>query len=139
MKLQLNRIEKPYLFDVENEIGAKIKMDAAPSIGGTDQGLRPMELVASGLAGCVAIDVLAILKKQRLDTNVFQIRIEGTRTDGIPSPFEQIHLAFNVDAHIDKAKLTKTIQLVIDKYCSVSASLSTRIKINFEIEQNETT
>lgn len=139
MKLDLNRIEEPFLFEVENEVGAKIIMDAAPSIGGTNKGLRPMELVASGLAGCIAIDVLSILKKQRLKTDHFGIKIEATRKNAIPSPFEQIYLVFNVDSNIDKEKLSKTIQLVIDKYCSVSASLLPTIKITFDIEQNETT
>lgn len=134
MKLILNRKNKPFLFEVENEVGAKLKIDASRDIGGGDDGLRPMELVASGLAGCVAIDILLILKKQRIDTDTFQIEIEANRKQEIPSPFENIHLIFSLDEDIDTDKLTKNIQRVIDKYCSVSASLNHSIAITFEIK-----
>lgn len=133
MKLEFTRLEKPFLFEVKNEVGAELLIDAAPNIGGTNKGLRPMELVASGLAGCVAIDLLLILKKQRMDTNNFSISIDAKRKEGVPSPFESIHLAFKVDESIDRIKLNKNIQLVIDKYCSVSATLDQSIVITFEI------
>lgn len=134
MKLEFKRLEKPYFFEVENESGAKLNIDAAPNIGGTNRALRPMELLASGLAGCIAIDVLSILKKQRVDTETFEISIEGERVAGVPSPFDSIHLRFSVDSNIDREKLSRNIQLVIDKYCSVSASLSEAVQITFEIQ-----
>jgi len=134
MKLTLNRKNKPFHFEVENEVGAKLNIDAARAVGGQDAGLRPMELVASGLAGCVAIDVLLILQKQRLDTDNFRIEVEANRKVGTPSPFENIHLIFLVDKQIDKAKLKKNIQLVLDKYCSVRASLDSSITLTFEIK-----
>lgn len=133
MKLALHRSNAPFHFQVENEAGAKLSIDAAPAIGGTDQGLRPMELVASGVAGCIAIDLILILQKQRINTEIFNIDIEAKRVEGIPSPFENIHLKFELDQEIDKTRLTKNIQLVIDKYCSVSASLKDAIEITFEI------
>jgi len=134
MKLELNRVECPMVFEVTNEVGAKCTMDASVSIGGKDKGLRPMELLASGLAGCVAIDVLLILEKQRMDTELFKIDIEGKRVDGIPAPFESIQMTFEVDASVDKEKLSKNIQLVLDKYCSVSASLKEEIKITYVLK-----
>ena len=138
MKLAFKRAEKPFHFEVENEVGANLTTDAAGNIGGTDKGLRPMVLVAAGVAGCVAIDLILILQKQRIDSNKFNIEIEANRVDGTPSPFENIHMKFELDPEIDANRLKKNIQLVIDKYCSVSASLKDSINITFEIEQNET-
>lgn len=138
MKLAFKRSEKPFHFEVENELGAQLSIDAAASIGGTDKGLRPMELVAAGVAGCIAIDLILILEKQRIDSDKFNIDIEANRVDGTPSPFENIHLKFTLDPEIDANRLTKNIQLVIDKYCSVSASLKDTIDITFEIVQNDT-
>jgi putative redox protein len=135
MKLAFTRNEKPFQFEVENEVGANVTIDAAKSIGGTDKGLRPMELVAAGVAGCIAIDLILILKKQRIDSDKFKIEIEANRVEGTPSPFENIHLKFELDPEIDVVRLTKNIQLVIDKYCSVSASLKDSIDITFEIIQ----
>ncbi|GAB5417836.1 MAG: OsmC family protein [Crocinitomicaceae bacterium] len=139
MKLAFKRSSKPFLFQVENEVGATVDIDASEEIGGTDKGLRPMELVAAGVAGCVAIDLLLILKKQRIDPDKFNIEIDANRVDGTPSPFENIHMRFDLDPEIDAERLAKNIQLVIDKYCSVSASLKESIAITFEITQNEKT
>ncbi|MCR9173080.1 MAG: OsmC family protein [bacterium] len=138
MKLAFKRVEKPFHFEVENEAGAQLTIDAAKNIGGTDKGLRPMELVAAGVAGCIAIDLTLILEKQRIDSDKFNIEIEANRVEGTPSPFENIHLKFELAPEIDTNRLTKNIQLVIDKYCSVSASLKESIDITFEIIQNET-
>lgn len=139
MKLELKRTQKPFGFEIENASGARTFADASPEIGGNNAGLRPMELLASGLASCIAIDVLLILQKQRQEPTVFAISIDGTRTEGTPSPFQAIHLIFTVDADIDRTKLNKNIQLVIDKYCSVRASLDGSIAITFEINPHETT
>ncbi len=139
MKLAFKRSNKPFFFQVENEVGATIDIDASEEIGGTDKGLRPMELVAAGVAGCVAIDLILILKKQRIDPDKFTIEIDANRVDGTPAPFENIHMRFALDADLDANRLAKNIQLVIDKYCSVSASLKDSIAITFEIIQNEKT
>lgn len=133
MKTTLTRIEAPYLFEFENEQGNKCLIDASPSIGGTDKGLRPMELLGGALAGCVAIDVINILKKQRIDPELFRITIKGKRIEGIPSPYEEITLVFEVNKGIDREKLSKNIKLVEEKYCSVSASLDGNIIIKHEI------
>lgn len=96
-----------------------------------------MEFVASGLAGCIAIDVILILRKQRIDPDVFTIDIQASLAEGTPSPFEKIHLIFTLDEQIDQDRLTKNIQLVMDKYCSVRASLAPFITITFEIKNYE--
>lgn len=139
MKLAFKRSDKPFFFQVENEVGATLDMDASKEIGGTDRGLRPMELVAAGVAGCIAIDLILILEKQRIDSSKFNIEIDANRVDGTPSPFDNIHMRFELDPEIDAERLKKNIDLVIEKYCSVSASLKESIDITFEIIQNEKT
>jgi len=134
MKLSLTRTDKPFLFDVKNEVGTSLRIDAAPEIGGTDKGLRPMELVASAVASCIAIDLILILKKQRIDPSIFTIDIDAKRIDGTPAPFENIHMIFQLDQVSDHERLSRNIQLVIDKYCSVSASLDASVAITFEIK-----
>jgi len=134
MKTTLTRIDNPYVFEFENEKGNKCLIDAAPGIGGTDKGFRPMELVGGAIAGCVAIDVIGILNKQRLDPSLFKISIESKRKEGIPSPFESILLIVEVDESIDKVKLDKNVKLVIEKYCSVVASLDKNIVIGHKIK-----
>ena len=81
MSLKLNLKEEPFVFEVKNEDGAICLMDGSPDIGGKNKGLRPMQLLASSIAGCASIDILLILRKQRIEPTHFSIDIETKRVD----------------------------------------------------------
>ena len=134
MKLHVKRIESPYVFEVNNEKGAKVIIDASPEIGGKNQGLTPMQLLAGSLAGCMSIDVISILKKQKIEPSYFAIEIQATKKEGQPSPFENIKLIFKVNKEVPHDKLEKAIILSKEKYCSVYFSLNEEIEINYTIE-----
>ena len=134
MSLELIRVEEPFAFELRNEEGVVCGIDASPAIGGKGKGFRPMELLAGSLAGCASIDVLLILKKQRIIPTHFTIKIETKRVDAIPSYFEEIKLIFEVNRDVSVEKLEKAIDLTLKKYCSVSASLKEEVKIIFEVK-----
>ena len=133
MKLELNRIEKPYVFELENESGTICKIDSSKDIGGKNKGLTPMELLAGALAACISIDVLMILNKQHIEPKKYVVSVDATKKNSVPSPFEKIHLVFSIDTEIDLLKVERAIQLSIDKYCSVKASLNHEIKLSYEV------
>ncbi len=133
MKLELNRIEKPYVFELENESGTICKIDSSKDIGGKNKGLTPMELLAGALAACISIDVLMILNKQHIEPKKYAVSLDATKKNSVPSPFEKIHLVFSIDTEIDLLKVERAIQLSIDKYCSVKASLNPEIKLSYEV------
>jgi putative redox protein len=133
MKLELNRIEKPYVFELENENGSICKIDSSKDIGGKNKGLTPMELLAGALAACISIDVLMILNKQHIEPKKYAVSVDATKKNSVPSPFEKIHLVFSIDTEIDLLKVERAIQLSIDKYCSLKASLNPEIKISYEV------
>jgi putative redox protein len=134
MKLHVKRIESPYVFEVNNEKGAKVIIDASPEIGGKNQGLTPMQLLAGSLAGCMSIDVISILNKQKIEPSYFAIEIQATKKEGQPSPFENIKLIFIVNKEVPHDKLEKAIILSKEKYCSVYFSLNKEIEITYIIE-----
>jgi len=134
MSLELIRVEEPFVFELRNEEGVVCGIDASPAIGGKGKGFRPMELLAGSLAGCASIDVLLILKKQRIIPTHFTIKIETKRVDSIPSYFDEIKLIFEVNRDVPVEKLEKAIDLTLKKYCSVSASLKEEVKIIFEVK-----
>lgn len=136
MKLELNRIEKPYVFELENENGTICKIDSSKDIGGKNMGLTPMELLAGALAACISIDVLMILNKQHIEPKKYAVSVNASKKNSVPSPFEKIHLIFSIDVEIDLLKVERAIQLSIEKYCSVKASLSPNIQISYEINKN---
>ena len=133
MKLDLKLVESPFVLEVKNESGLSIKMDAAEKIGGKNQGLRPMEVLAGSLAGCMSIDVLLILQKQRQQVTAFEVTIEGNRKDEVPASFESIHFVFSFNKEVDLEKAAAAVKLSHDKYCSVSASLNPEIIIQTEV------
>ncbi|MDG1333667.1 MAG: OsmC family protein [Crocinitomicaceae bacterium] len=133
MRLELTRIEEPFVFQVENEDGLTCTMDASEAIGGKKKGMRPMELLAASLAGCASIDITRMLTKKRIPTKHFSIAIEAKRSDSLPSPFEWIQLNISVDPHIDQEQVKKVVELTLEKYCSVSTSLNKNISIRYSI------
>lgn len=133
MKLELKLVESPFVLEVKNESGISIKMDATEKIGGKNQGMRPMEVLASSLAGCMSIDILLILQKQRQEVSSYEVNIDANRRDAVPAAFETIHLVFAFNKEVDLEKAAAAVKLSHEKYCSVSASLNPQINIQTEV------
>jgi putative redox protein len=136
MKLALKLAESPFVLEASNETGLSFKMDAAAKIGGKNQGFRPMEVLASSLAGCMSIDVLLILQKQRQQVSVFEVEIEAERKDAVPASFETIRLVFTFNPEVDLEKAAAAVHLSHEKYCSVSASLNPEITIQTTVRHS---
>ncbi len=133
MKLDLKLVESPFVLEVTNESGISIKMDATEKIGGQNKGMRPMEVLASSLAGCMSIDILLILQKQRQEVTYYEVTIDANRKDAVPAVFETIHLLFSFNKEVDLEKAIAAVKLSHEKYCSVSASLNPQINIQTEV------
>jgi putative redox protein len=78
----------------------------------------------------MSIDILLILKKQRIEVSNYTVEIDAKRADGVPSPFETIDLTFGVDAGVPLQKLEHAVKLSHEKYCSVSSSIHPSIQVN---------
>lgn len=126
-------------FRAENEEGNLVDMDGSSAIGGMNKGMRPMQLLLSGLGGCAGIDVVMILKKQKQEFSSFKINIDGRREEGKePSLFEKILVEFNLRGKIDADKLKRAVELSMDKYCSVAKTLEKTANIQYRIILNDT-
>ncbi len=137
MNIKLERKNTAYHFEAINESGQIVNIDANPSIGGENKGARPMELLIMGLGGCSAIDILLILKKQKIEPTGLSISIDADREkDAVPSLFTNIHITYTFRGNVDSTKAEKAIQLSLEKYCSVAKTLESTAKItsNFVIE-----
>jgi putative redox protein len=123
-KIELSRVKGDFGFDATDENGHLVRMDSSLESGGWDYGVRPMQILLMGLGGCSAIDVLTILKKQRQEVKDYKMIINGDREKGKePSLWKNINIEFHLYGDIDKDKAVKAVELSIDKYCSVSATL----------------
>ena len=73
--MKLTRIEAPYVFELNAENDLKLVMDSSASLEGKNRGMTPMQLLRGGLMGCMSIDVMLVLKKQKLSPKVYKVQM----------------------------------------------------------------
>lgn len=122
----------PAAFEAEAGSGGRVILDGKREIGGEDRGMRPMELLLTSLAGCAAMDVVHILRKQKEPLEDLRIEVVGTRAEAVPAPFTAITLRFIASGAVNEAKLKRAVTLSVEKYCSVGSSLAPSIAITHE-------
>ena len=107
--------------------GHMVPLDGPADHGGEDRGVRPMEAILIGLAGCSSYDVVSILKKAKQPLASCEVDVTAERADSIPSVFTKISLNFRCRAldgeELDANQLQRAIDLSINKYCSASKML----------------
>jgi putative redox protein len=133
MDMELTRIEAPYVFELNAQNNLKLVMDSSESLEGKNRGMTPMQLLLGGLMGCMSIDVMLVLKKQKMSPKVYRVEADATKKDGVPTPYDKIHLKISIDKEIDLKRVHRAVDLSLNKYCSVRASLHPDISISYEI------
>lgn len=129
MEVKITRKNKAYHLVATNAQGNTASFDANESIGGENKGMRPMEMLLASLASCSSIDVIAILNKQKINPEKFEVEITGERVDAIPAVFKKIHVKFISSTDVEESKLKRAIELSMDKYCSVTKMLEGSVEI----------
>ena len=115
--------------------GHSITMDGPPEIGGDNLGVRPMEMLLLGVAGCTMIDVVTTLKKMRQELTDCETKVNAERADDHPKVFTDIHIQFLVKGNdLDSKKVEKAITLSAEKYCSASIMLGKTASISHDFE-----
>ncbi len=91
--------------------------------GGT--GPKPIELIAIGLAGCTAFDVITILRqKYHQRVTGYRVLVEAHQAERPPQVFTAVRIHHVVTGFgIDETALQEAIKLSEEKYCSVGAML----------------
>ena len=108
----------------KSDSGHTITMDGPPESGGENLGVRPMEMLLLGVAGCTMIDIVTTLKKMRQDLSHLETKINAERATDHPKVFTDIHIQFILKGqNLDEKKVDKAITLSAEKYCSASIML----------------
>ncbi len=109
-------------------------MDSSIASGGNNEGVRPMQMLLMALAGCSAIDVIGILKKQRQQLRDLNITVDGERETGKDANvFVKIHVHFAFTGDVEKEKAERAVKLSLEKYCSVAKTLEKSAVITHSI------
>ncbi|HBB17965.1 MAG TPA: peroxiredoxin [Syntrophus sp. (in: bacteria)] len=100
-------------------------------------GCKPTEALLMSLGGCMAIDIVSILKKMRMDIRGLRIDITGERNPDPPQYFKAVEMTLHLTGHnLDPQRIDRAIALSREKYCSVYNSLrpDLDLKIQYIIE-----
>jgi putative redox protein len=92
-------------------------------------GVTPMELLASSLGACTAMDVASILVKMRQPLEAFSVEVSGERADEHPKRFTSLEVVYHLRGDLDERKVERAISLSEERYCSVEATLRPALPI----------
>lgn len=113
---------KRLTFTGSADSGFTVPLGGAVEVGGDDDGFRPMELLAMGLAGCTAMDVISILGKKRQDVTAFEVKVHAEQAARHPKSFTRAEIEYVITGRsIDEAAVVRSIELSAERYCPAQA------------------
>jgi putative redox protein len=126
-------------FDARLE-GFTITIDADEQFGGKNRGPRPKGLTLVSLAGCTAMDVISILEKMRVAPRVekFEVATDAVIEKDYPKRILEIVIKYifkGSDLPVDK--IQHAIELSMENYCGVTATLRPTVKISYQLIIND--
>jgi len=116
------------------ESGFELPLGASPEVGGDNDGFRPMELLAIGLAGCTAMDVISILQKKKQEVTAFEVRVHAERAEEHPRVFTRMVIEYIVSGiNVERSAVERAVQLSSEKYCPAQAMFSKILPLELKI------
>jgi putative redox protein len=99
----------------------------------------PLELLLVALGGCTGADVISVLRKKREHVTDYRIEVRGERREEYPRSFRKMEVRHILRGRALSAdNVAKAIELSMNKYCSVAATLrpTAEIVTSFEIHED---
>jgi putative redox protein len=117
-------------FEGSSSSGHMLSMDAEDTSGGHNKGFRPTELLLVGFGGCSGMDVISILRKKRQNVTGLEMNIKGEKAESFPHVYKEVHIEYVVKGKsVEKEAVERAVNLSLEKYCSVGATLGKTGKI----------
>jgi putative redox protein len=119
-------------FVASADSGHAVVMDADAASGGNNTGARPMELLLMGIGGCSGMDIVSILRKKKQHVTGLEAHVSGIMADDYPHKYTEITIEYIVRGKgLSEEAVKRAVQLSMDKYCSVKATLEGSAAVNF--------
>lgn len=110
-------------WDGDRRFSATAKGGAITIDGDSIVGPSPMETLAFSLAGCMAIDVVDILRKGHHPIAGLETQFVGERSEEPPRHYLRVTLNYVIKGDVPATAIARAIQLSREKYCSVWHSM----------------
>ncbi|HEY8761473.1 MAG TPA: OsmC family protein [Candidatus Dormibacteraeota bacterium] len=117
-------------FQIRANSGHNADLDEPPAFG-DDEGMRPTEMLLGALGGCTGINAVLLLKKFKQPLKSLDVEVEGDQEKEWPHAFTEIRINFKIgwDGKHDKQLVESALDMAVNKYCPVDATLSKGTKI----------
>jgi putative redox protein len=118
--------------DWQGDLRFKGVVDGSPVAvdGNGESAASPVQTLATGLAGCMAIDVVHILEKLRTPATALSVELTVQRAESDPRRVVSTTMKFTVGGDVPDKNVQRALDMSRDTYCSVWQSL--RQDIAFE-------
>lgn len=134
MKMKTNVVWQDGLaFDAHLD-GFTFTIDSHKDFGGRNLGPMPKGLTLVSLAGCTAMDVISILQKMRVNVDSFEVATDAKIAEEHPKKFLEVVIKYiftGKDLPLEKIK--NAVNLSLETYCGVYATLEPTIKMSHQI------
>lgn len=118
--------KKGLMFAVTTAHGS---VDLASRLDEPGSGVTPMEMLATALGGCTAMDVASILLKMRQPLESFSVEVGGERAEEHPKKYTSMEVVYRLKGDLDERKVERAIELSEERYCSVEATLRPAVPV----------
>ena len=104
---------------------------------GEEKIASPKAIMLGSLAVCSGLDVIAILKKMRVELDDFKINTTASLTDEHPRYYDEVTVEYHFfGKDLDKEKIEKSVDLSVTRYCGVMEMFRRFSKVNIKTKYN---
>ncbi len=132
MKVRARRI-RGYAHEIDLEGGHELVVDEPAERGGTDTGPRPTQLLATSLAGCVAITIEMYAERKGWDVGRLEVEVEVSYEGEAPTGYE---VSISLQGDLDEEQRRRL--LVIATKCPVHKVLAgeAQVRVRERLEES---
>ena len=113
--------------------GFTLNLGGPASLGGADDGFRPIELMLISLIGCTGMDVVSILQKKRQKITSFEVNGHAERAEEHPRIITKAVIEYHVSGHeVDEKAVVRSLELSAARYCPAQAMLGQIMPIDLK-------
>lgn len=116
-------------FAAVTEDGVELRIDVSPAAGGRPDAWLPTQLLLAALGGCLAIDVVGVLRKKRQEPGRYRIIVRGERSEEPGRPFVRLEAEHSWDGPVTPDIVEDVVRLVDERYCTIALTLRRKPEI----------
>lgn len=122
------------IFESDNPNGYTFNLGQSDNSNDPNKPLGPKAVMLSSLAACSGLDVVSITEKMKTQFTDFKIEVQAELTDEHPKTYHTVTIDYHFyGSDLDEKKITKAIDLSVEKYCGVMEMFRQFSKVNTQI------